>query len=135
MKAWEAAYVGGIIDGEGSITLTKMHKGENRRPCITITSTDWELLIYVQSLIGGRIVNKKNYNPEHHLKAYTLFIKKKEDVFFTLEKIYPFLRIHRKKKRARWILNHYNEVTPRNGKYTEKLLKEKLLFEENFFKI
>ncbi|WP_445505561.1 LAGLIDADG family homing endonuclease [Niallia sp. 03091] len=135
METWEAAYVAGIIDGEGSITLTKMHKGENRRPCLTITSTDIELLTYLHSLIGGTIVNKKNYKPNQHKKAYTLFIKKKEDVFSTLEKIYPFLRIHKKKRRVQWILKYYDAVTPRNGKYSEELLKEKLLFEENFFKI
>lgn len=27
-------FLAGIIDGEGSITLTKMHKGENKRPCM-----------------------------------------------------------------------------------------------------
>ncbi|MGI8385235.1 LAGLIDADG family homing endonuclease [Robertmurraya sp. P23] len=44
MKEWEASYIAGIIDGEGSITLTRMHKGEFRRPCISISSTDRELL-------------------------------------------------------------------------------------------
>jgi len=48
MESWEAAYLAGIIDGEGSITLTKMHKGEHRRPCLTIPSTDLELLNYLK---------------------------------------------------------------------------------------
>ncbi|OOP66933.1 hypothetical protein BWZ43_18410 [Heyndrickxia oleronia] len=60
MEKWEAAYVAGIIDGEGSITLTRMHEKEHRRPCITIASTDKELLIYIQSLTRGIIINKKN---------------------------------------------------------------------------
>lgn len=29
----------------------------------------------------------------------------------------------------------YNHVTPRNGKYSDEALKNKLLFEENFFKL
>ncbi|MDQ1144432.1 hypothetical protein QE429_001259 [Bacillus sp. SORGH_AS 510] len=49
MENWEAAYIAGIIDGEGSITLTRMHKKEHRRPCITIASTDKELLSYVHT--------------------------------------------------------------------------------------
>jgi len=53
MLDWEAAYIAGIIDGEGTITLTRMHRKENRRPCITIASTDKELLLYVQTLSGG----------------------------------------------------------------------------------
>lgn len=59
MKLWEASYVAGIIDGEGSIMLTRMHEKEHRRPCITIASTDKELLIYIQTLTGGIIINKK----------------------------------------------------------------------------
>lgn len=31
MKDWEAAYIAGIIDGEGTITLTRMHRNEHRR--------------------------------------------------------------------------------------------------------
>ncbi|MFE7150546.1 LAGLIDADG family homing endonuclease, partial [Heyndrickxia sporothermodurans] len=84
MKKWEASYVAGIIDGEGSITLTRMHEKENRRPCITIASTDKELLIYIQSITGGTINNKKNYHPDKYKDSYTLYIKKKSDVFYTL---------------------------------------------------
>jgi len=62
MENWEASYVAGIIDGEGTITLTRMHENEHRRPCITISSTDKELLIYLQSLTGGTINNKKITN-------------------------------------------------------------------------
>lgn len=70
MKAWEAAYIAGIIDGEGSISLTRMHKNEFRRPCITISSTDKELLIFIQTLTGGLITNKKNYNPDRHKNSF-----------------------------------------------------------------
>ncbi|WP_051353184.1 hypothetical protein [Thalassobacillus devorans] len=59
MKAWEAVYMAGIIDGEGSITLTRIHKNEHRRPCITISSTDKELLIYLQSLGGEQLLIKR----------------------------------------------------------------------------
>lgn len=134
MKLWEASYIAGIIDGEGSITLTRMHEKEHRRPCITIASTDKELLIYIQTLTGGIIINKKNYNPEKHKNSYTLNIKEKVNVFFTLEHVSPFLRVD-KKKRAIWILDNYNLVTPRNGKYNAELLKKKVAFEQYFFEI
>lgn len=130
MESWEAAYLAGIIDGEGSITLTKMHKGEHRRPCLTIPSTDLELLDYLQTLIGGVIIDKKNYKD-----SYTLIIKKKSNVFSILEQIYPYLRIMKKKKRALWILNYYDKVTPRNGKYNISTLKDKQQFEEKFFNL
>lgn len=135
MEIWKASYIAGVIDGEGSITLTKMHENEHRRPCITIASTDIELLIYIQSLTGGIINNKKNYNPDKHKNSYTLYIKKKSDVFNTLNNIKPFLRINKKRMRATWILENYDIVTPRNGKYSPELLQRKILFEEYFFKI
>lgn len=75
MNKVESAYIAGIIDGEGSITLTRIHRNEFRRPCITISSTDKELLLYVQSLTNGDIINKKNYNPSKHKDSYTLSIK------------------------------------------------------------
>ncbi|MBM7600615.1 hypothetical protein JOC34_003026 [Virgibacillus halotolerans] len=133
VKKWEAAYIAGIIDGEGTITLTRFHQNEHRRPCITISSNDKELLIYIQLLVGGSIYSKKNYNPTKHRNSFTLYIKKKHEVFFTLNTVYLFLRIGQKRKRAEWILKHYNDVTARNGKYTEVMFKKKLLFEENFF--
>jgi hypothetical protein len=135
MEIWEAAYVAGIIDGEGSINLTRMHTNELRRPCVSIASTDKELLIYIQSLIGGLINNKKNYNPEKHKNSFTLTIKKKEDVFNTLKHISPFLRVEQKRKRSIWILEQYDQVTPRNGKYNIELQKEKEAFENYFFQI
>jgi hypothetical protein len=135
MEIWESSYVAGIIDGEGSINLTRMHKKEFRRPCISIASTDKELLIYIQSLTGGLINDKKNYNPEKHKDSFTLTIKKKDDVFKTLRLITPFLRVNQKKKRALWILDNYDLVTPRNGKYSEELLNKKLDFENYFYQI
>src|SRR5690625_2948048 len=126
MKIYEVAYLAVIIDGEGSIMLTRMHKGENRRPSITISSSDMELLMYVQKIAGGRIYSKKNYQPNIHKDSYTLVIKKKDEVFRCLKETYPFVRITQKSKRAKWIFDHYNSVTPRNGKYTEKTLIETL---------
>jgi LAGLIDADG-like domain len=133
MKDWEASYIAGIIDGEGSITLTRMHQKEYRRPCITIASTDIELLEYIKTLAGGSIINKKNYNPQRHKNSYCLNITKKNEVFFTLKYISPYLRVERKRQRCNWILSKYDIVTPRNGKYNEELLIRKAEFERDFF--
>ncbi|WP_040204112.1 LAGLIDADG family homing endonuclease [Neobacillus jeddahensis] len=135
MECWEAAYVAGIIDGEGSITLTRMHEKEHRRPCISIASTDLELLEYLLSLTGGNISSKKNYNPEKHKDSYTLTIKKKEDVMCLLKEISGYLRVERKRNRALWILKNYEKVTLRNGKYNSELLERKHAFEKMFFEI
>ncbi|MCG5103939.1 LAGLIDADG family homing endonuclease [Oceanobacillus alkalisoli] len=79
MEKWEAAYLAGIIDSEGSITLTRLHNNENRKPCISVSSTDKELLVYLQKVIdGGAINNKKNYKPDKHKNSYTLYFKKRQ---------------------------------------------------------
>jgi hypothetical protein len=135
MESWEAAYIAGIIDGEGTITLTRMHEKEHRSPCITIASTDKELLIYLQTLTEGTINNKKNYNPEKHKDSYTLNIKNKESVLFLLNHVTPYLRVDKKRNRAIWILENYEMVTQRNGKYTKALLGKKIAFEQAFFQI
>lgn len=135
MKEWEAAYLAGIIDGEGSITLTRMHDKEHRRPCITVASTDLELLEYLKNLTNGHITKKKNYHPDRHLDSITLTIKTKNQVLYLLKFVLPFLRVEKKKKRAEWILTHYDRVTIRNGKYNPECLKKKLTFEEDFFKL
>lgn len=95
MEKWQAAYLAGIIDGEGTITLTRMHKNEFRRPCISIASTDLELLNYILTLSEGYISNKKNYNPLKHKYSYTLTFKKKKIVLHILEEIQKFLRVEK----------------------------------------
>lgn len=66
--------------------------------------------------------------------SYVLSIKSKRDVFRTLYEISPFLRVKQKKERAIFILNNYDDVTPRNGN-NPRLQKQKIEFENNFFKI
>jgi hypothetical protein len=135
MKDWEAAYIAGIIDGEGTITLTRMHRNENRRPCITIASTDKELLLFVQTLSGGIIADKRNYKTKIHKNSFTLNIKKKESVLMVLQSISKYLRVDKKKQRALWILKYYERVTLRNGKYTSETLKKEIDFERQFFRL
>ncbi|WP_404347668.1 LAGLIDADG family homing endonuclease [Sutcliffiella horikoshii] len=135
MKDWEAAYIAGIIDGEGSILLTRIHKNEFRHPCITIASTDIELLEFVQSIIGGAIVRKKNYKPTIHKNSFSLNVKSKRDVLNTLKCIHPYLRVYVKKRRAIYILDNYDSVTKRNGKYKTVEILEKVRFEEEFFNL
>jgi hypothetical protein len=62
----EAAYIAGIVDGEGTITLTRRHRRESRRAVVSISSTEKPLLLYVQSTIGaGRITNKTTSKAHH----------------------------------------------------------------------
>lgn len=34
----DAAYIAGLIDGEGTVTLTRKHRNENRQLCVSISA-------------------------------------------------------------------------------------------------
>jgi len=42
-----AAYVAGLIDGEGTVTLTRLHANENLRVVVSIANTELQLLRFV----------------------------------------------------------------------------------------
>lgn len=129
----EAAYVAGIVDGEGTITLTKTHRGENRRPIVSISSTERPLLEYVQLVIGaGRITNKRR-SRAHHSASFTFVISSRNALTLLLQ-IAPYLHTY-KLDRANLLLRDYLRVTPRNGHYTPSLRLARQAFETAFFNI
>lgn len=131
----EKAYIAGIIDGEGSIMLQSFHKNQLPSPCVTIASTTLELLEYIKNVVGvGTITKKKNYNIEKHKYSYTLTIRYNHAIEL-LKDIEPYLVIISKKLRANLIIKEYKDLTPRNGRYSDELLKAKLEFCNKFLSI
>ena len=56
----DAAYIAGILDGEGTISLSRRHRTDNRQLVVSIASTERQLLEYVQQVVGaGRIARKR----------------------------------------------------------------------------
>ena len=128
----EKSYIAGIIDGEGSIMLERFHSNQLPSPCISITSSTLELLEYVKVVLGkGSIKSKKNYKKDVHKNCYT-YILRYNDAINLLNDIYPYLIINTKRKRAKLIIDNYKKLTPRNGRYTEEMLKNKIEFYNKF---
>lgn len=128
----EKAYIAGIIDGEGSIMLTKFHSNEFHSPCVSIASTTLELLQWIKDKTNtGVIKRKKNYDTERHRDCFSYILKYNDAINF-LEMILPYLVIESKKRRALMIINEYKSLTPRNGRYSEELLEKKREFYERF---
>ena len=128
LSAVDAAYLAGFIDGEGTITLTRKHKNENRQLAITISNTERQILEFCLNAIGaGKITNKKT-TKSHHTPSFTYAIYNRQ-ALTVLEQIVPYLRSY-KVKRAQLILESYIALTPRNGKYTEKMLHQRKEFEK-----
>lgn len=127
-----AAYIAGLVDGEGSITLTRKHKGDNRQAALSIASTERQLLEFVLKEIGvGKITNKStkpNCKP-----AFTYAVYNRQALVL-IEQIAPYMMSY-KKARAELLLEDYIKLTPRNGKYNEQLILERFNFEQNFFEV
>jgi hypothetical protein len=54
-----AAYVSGLIDGEGTVTMTRLHTDENRRLVVSIANTDLQLLQFVMGEVGAGKITRK----------------------------------------------------------------------------
>lgn len=129
------AYIAGIIDVEGSIMLSKFYKNQYPSPCVSVASTDIELLLWLKDTIDkGIIIKKKNYNKMRHKDSFTYKITY-NDAIELLKDIEPYLVIPKKKSRAKLIIEKYKKVTPRNGRYSKEMKKQKERFYEEFMSI
>ena len=129
----DATYIAGLIDGEGTVTMSRKHKNDNRQLVISISNTESPLLEYVLEKAGaGKITRKKIYK-ENHTPSMTYTISNRQALDL-LTQITPYLQTY-KKQRAQLILENYIRVTPRNGKYTESLALEREIFIREFFDI
>lgn len=127
----DKGYIAGIIDGQGSICLTRKKETEHRSPNIQVSSTTYEILEYLKNLLGGSI-SKKNENNPNYKQAWIWKIGTNTTIEL-LEEIKDYLLVPEKIYRANLVVNEYKKVTPRNGKYSEEKLKAKLDFEKRFF--
>lgn len=129
----EAAYIAGIVDGEGTITLTRRNSNKQRHLILSVSNTELRLLRHIQSVTGvGKITRKRVYS-EHHAIGYTYGISNRHALDI-IRAIYPYLQTH-KRLRAKLILEQYLKLTPRNGKYTQAMLRRRERFIEKFFEI
>ena len=129
----EAAYIAGLIDGEGSISLTRRHKNENRQLEISISNNDLNLLHYVRNASGtGRIVKKKTYSKKHSPGAS--YIISNRQALDLLQQISPYLLTY-KALRAKLVLDNYLRLTPRNGRYSDEMKIERDKFVAQFLAV
>ncbi len=62
----DTAYIAGLIDGEGTVTLCRKHRNENHQLAISISNTEIELLTYVLDTVGaGKITHKRTVKLHH----------------------------------------------------------------------
>ncbi len=120
----DKAYIAGIIDGEGSIMLSTLHRGAQPAPVVSVASTDRELLDWLKVTVGSGSIVSKPARQATHSDSYDWKVSHNAALEL-LEMVYPFLRIERKKYRAQLLVTEYKLLTPRNGKYTAEMLVAK----------
>ena len=125
-----AAYIAGLVDGEGTLSLSRRHRGENRQFVISISNTEARLLNYVFRSVGAGRITSKRISKSNHTPSGTYAIDNRQALDL-LRQITPYLRTY-KAKRARLVLDHYLRLTPRNGKYTAAQKKARAAFVTKF---
>jgi len=125
-------YVAGIIDGEGTITLSRLHKADKwRTPVVSVSSTTIEILNALVAVFGGHICKHKVYK-SHHLPSFSWRIEGRKAVDLCAQ-LKDCLLVPSKRKRAGLIATTYLACTPRNGKYNAATTHKKQQFEDAFF--
>lgn len=125
------AYTAGVIDGEGTITLSRLPNREFRYPCVSVSSTTKEILDFLKEAYGGSISRHKTYQ-EHHKQAWSWKVINRNAINLLLD-IQDMLLDPIKSYRAKLITTQYIALTPRNGRYTPEQRLAKLMYEQEFF--
>jgi len=93
----EAAYIAGLIDGEGTITLSRRHRNENRQLVISISNNEKAMLDYVSKVTGVGVITQKRTYANHHLINYTYKVSNRQAYAF-LQQISPYLKTYKRKR-------------------------------------
>jgi hypothetical protein len=128
-----AAYIAGLIDGEGTITMTRLHANENRRLVVSIANTELALLEFVLGQVGAGKIARKRTTSALHKPCYCYAITSRQALALLMQ-ICGYLRSH-KRRRAELALRHYVGLTPRNGKYTPSQRAERARFEQDLLSL
>lgn len=124
-------YAAGLMDGEGTITLSRRNGGEFRSPIVSMSSTTYELVQFMKDSFGGCVSSHKTYK-SHHKPSWVWKISGDSAINF-LRSVSPHMKEPEKLRRSQLILTQYKAVTKRNGKYNTKDREAKFAFEALFF--
>jgi LAGLIDADG DNA endonuclease family protein len=129
----EAAYIAGLVDGEGTVTLTRAHRNEQRRLVVCISNNEIAILRFVRSAVGaGKITSKRKYKA-HHGASFTYQLSSRQALAL-LRQIVGYMNSY-KAVRARLALDKYLPLTPRNGRYAVAQLAARSAFEAELLAI
>lgn len=125
-------YMAGLLDGEGTVGITYLRGGATwRSPYISVTSTTPEIIAWLYDNFGGSVQNQKVYQ-DHHKPSQTWKLRNVPQIIELLINVMPYMLEPEKIRRGTMLVNHWHEVTPRNGKYSQEGFILKRDFENEF---
>lgn len=125
-------YIAGLIDGEGTITLSKTHSTKQfRTPIVSCSSTTIEFLELLKSSYGGYISKHKTYQ-DHHKQSWSWKVSYQNAINICND-MKTLLLDPSKRYRAEMISDIYPQLTNRNGRYSPEQIQAKYNFEDQFF--
>ena len=121
------AYLAGLIDGDGCISLTKRGTRVHYKPTISFVNTDEELVKWVSGFLGKNHYRVGKANPKKNQKqTFQVVIQGRGEVKHILEKMVPF--IIRKKPQAKLCIEYYGLQKWRRGLRDPLLPREQEIF-------
>lgn len=94
LTKFEATYLAGIFNGEGSLIIIKdKRRNRSMRTQFSITNTNKELMDWIESLGGPTVKWRKGTNK----KIGNWDVCGTNDVYYLLNRLLPFLKVKRKK--------------------------------------
>lgn len=123
MTPKERAYLAGIIDGEGTVTLSRGHINEMPSPKVSVANNSVPLLNWIKIKTGTGVIIRRSKRAPQHGSQYVLDVCDNAALKL-LDEIKEFLIV--KKKHAEILVSRYKSVTPRNGRYTEEQRAKKM---------
>jgi len=123
MHLKEKAYIAGIIDGEGTVTLSRAHANETPAPKVSVANNNLQLLQWIKSKVGSGIIIRRSKRKVQHGTQYVLDIYN-DAALDLLNEVREYLIV--KRPHAGLLVDRYKAVTSRNGRYTARLLAEKM---------
>lgn len=127
-------YISGFFDADGSISLMANGRGKNKTIQISFHNNELDILkdiqLYFDKLDLKGFISIKPAKKETHSDSYELkyVYNKALEVAKLLKSSHP-----KKLHRINTCLKYYKKVTPRNGKYSNELLRKKQAFDRLFF--
>ncbi len=133
LKPAHAAYIAGIIDGEGTVTLSRRNRDKHRGLAVTVSNTEMAILNHILTTTGVGKITRKRTSSSVHTPSFTYQVTNRQALEL-LQQISVYMKSY-KSLRAKLVLKDYIRLTPRNGRYTKEQLQEREKFIERFFAI